>query len=677
MAVVGSHNYINPFLRQNNRTEALSPTPAGTCTRTTISGTQVPDRERIPTDWTPGKKSEKSQIRWSDKADTLQEPTTLRPVSALFTSLCTHRDTDAEFGLDAQASCYIGGSSGIRSPKASNLSPCNFSDLKRSVDSSSTKGLKTWPRIDVRHLPEFREGSFQNYFLRIKLVLYTYPDAERLPILMTKMSDEVVYSMREILKARLDTMSLEEFVTCLSSRFRENSSNFNQKSAGDMRWQMRDIPMFNGDANENFDIWYRRAAMYLRTYAPEERLQRLCSRLGQKPFQFLQQRSRSTLENFDAVLQCLKREYGETLSASEAQELFYTKQQGANMSLQTFEGELRKLARIAHPEMSDALREEAILRRVQAGMTNGDLVRHFVFNPPTSFQEFYKAADLLQQDRNLSSQTDDACCGDKDAENHAEAHARQPVSHPLTACSTPNSPPVLLPTNMSTDLVPPHLTRQYYDCDKNGQLSKDSRLIGSHDHDSSHPLDTQHISDRNCVPHANNVSCEIASISVTEEPCLPAAVLGKRPPIHRDLQQEDISTITTEVTRRVLQALQIDRSTHRENKLENSTIRPHQSLRKQRNGLHPAVRRIQMRVRRQLFLTDAMVCRAPHTCSHDERDLTDRGNSFTRSSPRGERLRLQRFNNCARIPNFRVTTDSTNPRSPNSRRSENLHTRGG
>ena len=108
MGEVGNYNSANIFLRQTNRTETVlrpKDEPAVTCTSAT-DWTQVQGRERNPPDWKPDKKSEKSQIRWSDKADSLQGPTTNRPVSSTFTSLCTHRDNDAGFGPDAQASCY-------------------------------------------------------------------------------------------------------------------------------------------------------------------------------------------------------------------------------------------------------------------------------------------------------------------------------------------------------------------------------------------------------------------------------------------------------------------------------------------------------------------------------------------------------------------------------------------
>ena len=391
------------------------------------------------------------RVRWSDQVDDNSVgPTPLSSVSNAFISSLKDVATATVHTRNgsAQASCYIGGSSGIFNsppdvkPKIENL----FSPKYYTQTEIAGNGLNspTWPRIPLHSFPEFTGGSFESYFIKLKLILETYPEGERLPLLVSKLSENIITSLRGLIKPCLETMNLQEFVLCLSDQFREQSAKVDCRKSTDSHWPMQDVPMFNGDSNEDFDVWYRRAQMYLETYAPADRVHRLCSRLGSRPFEFVQQRASSIKRNYDELLCCLRREYSVTLTENEAQELFYTQRQSANMTLQSFEGELRKLARVAFPEMTEELLERTILKRFSAGINEVELVRHLAFHPPMNFPELYQAAEVIHRNRVLSSQgrndRPQSVVPDRLAPTASPPLRPQRVNSPTTASRYPLSP---------------------------------------------------------------------------------------------------------------------------------------------------------------------------------------------------------------------------------------------
>ena len=97
---------------------------------------------------------------------------------------------------------------------------------------------------------------------------------------MSKLTQEVTSTL---LGVEHKTHTLEDLVAYLASAYPETPAREVVDRPGPRGLQMSEVPIFNGEPDEDFDIWYRRASMYLETYRPEERIHRLCSRLGRKP----------------------------------------------------------------------------------------------------------------------------------------------------------------------------------------------------------------------------------------------------------------------------------------------------------------------------------------------------------------------------------------------------------
>ena len=268
--------------------------------------------------------------------------------------------------------------------------------------------VKHWDRIPLNSIPDFTGGNFRTFYFKIHLLLQTYPESERYPLLISKLSPEVISELlanRECCDVLFaERLGVAEAIHYLSMAYPENRG----ATAGDREeyrdFPMSEVPIFNGAPGDNFENWYQRARMYLETCRAEERVRRLCSRLGPKPFEFVQNRAENTQRNFPALIADLRRQYADPLSKSAAQREFYTRRQGVNESLAEFEGELRKLAKTAFPELVDLAREKAILQRLLEGTRNIELSRHLTFFPPESIDHIHKVADRIAQNHLLTSQ---------------------------------------------------------------------------------------------------------------------------------------------------------------------------------------------------------------------------------------------------------------------------------
>ena len=133
----------------------------------------------------------------------------------------------------------------------------------------------------------------------------------------------------------------------------------------------------------------------LESYPREERVRLLCSKLGDEAFDFIQNRPDGVLRDFVQIVEALKRQYSPELSANKARQLFYTRRQAASESLEQFEGDLRRLSRIAYPHVGDDEREGMILEQVLANTTNEKVAWHFAVRPPSSMGEVLETAKML------------------------------------------------------------------------------------------------------------------------------------------------------------------------------------------------------------------------------------------------------------------------------------------
>ena len=265
-----------------------------------------------------------------------------------------------------------------------------------------------WNRVPLNSIPDFSGGNFRGYYFKIHLLLRTYPESERYPLLISKLSPEVI---SELLANRdyadmlfADKMGLEDAVHFLALAFPEDKSVIKGSQEDHRGLPMSEVPIFNGAPGDNFETWYQRAVMYLATYKPEEKFRRLCSRLGPKPFEFVQNRAEVTQRNFPALIADLRRQYAVPLSKSGALKEFYTRKQGNCESLAEFEGTLRKFAKAAFPDLADPAREKAILQRLLEGTRSVELSRHSMFFPPENLREVHEVADRISQNHLLAAQ---------------------------------------------------------------------------------------------------------------------------------------------------------------------------------------------------------------------------------------------------------------------------------
>ena len=326
----------------------------------------------------------KPHVRWVDEAeDQSLGPTPTLSVSKQLSSACIGLNIPS---VKPQDDSFSGGSGGMYA-----------------------RDTSTWLRVPLNAFPVFDGGNFFIYYQRISAAMNTYPEAERYPIFAAKLGDNVIECLCDFFPGGLGHCSFEQVVQCLLMKYREHSkppidSSLPRERTGKYeKLSMKNVPIFQGESGEDFDIWFRRVSMYLDTYPPQERIHRLCSQLGTKPFEFVQHRPDEVLNSFDMLVESLRRKYVIPINMSRAQELFYSRYQRNSEDLQDFEGELRRLVRIAFPAQPSWKQEEAILQRMLAGTSNVELSRHFTFSPPLSIEHLYHAADLIKKNRLLNS----------------------------------------------------------------------------------------------------------------------------------------------------------------------------------------------------------------------------------------------------------------------------------
>ena len=443
------------------------------------------DRDSTPR-WTVVTPRPRSRVRWEEET----EDDTFGPVNPFADdSVSAHLFDRRGLGEptvlgQSRETCpsYIGGSSGItpREPETPRQNSAIFEE-----------------RLPVNHFPEFDGGNFRCYYFRIKLAFNSYPQSERLHLLRARLSDNVINYLYYAVGERVELMTYQELIDLLLREYNANPPGENRDKTETpveiyRRMPMAELCPYNGDT-EDFDMWYRRAALYLDTYPPEERVQRLCSRLGPKPFEFVQRRDEETLADFGCLLKSLRRQYSSPMSKLRAQELLYAKTQGRE-TLQEFEGELRRLVRLSFPAMNYSAREDIVLGRMLAGTNNLELSRYFTFNQAVSVEHVLRVADLIRQNRlmtpgEVGSRVVDV---DRDCRARAGPYRSADVRRNLSP-SRPVTPPQgtrenaewprfnqmdRRPTNVSARR-PQSPTAQCYECGGYGHFRRDCRFTSS------------------------------------------------------------------------------------------------------------------------------------------------------------------------------------------------------
>ena len=368
----------------------------------------------------------RTRIRWWDTDDALG------PAPVFSDEVSNMGMGHLEVGVDKPS--YIGGSSGIQYDFSARCEPTPQPDCgskynnegyeaqklftreslatlaRRDTEAARERrkdgspSARKYSRLPIGEFPTYAGGNFGLWISRLEIALLTYPPEERIFLLCSKLDDA---TYRKVLWLQQTGIVSFEGITAALTLEAVGDSNTADQSRGSnqggprvsedihaRRAALRDVPLFErGD----FDAWYQRIEIILDCYPPSEQVFYLGTRLGAEAFSFVQNRSHAERKDLRQVVTSLRRHYSRCPTAAQSKELFFLRKQQSHETLVQFEGELRKLVRLAFPQMSSEAQEELLIERMIAGTHDVEVARYFAIRRPTSVEEIESVADALQQ----------------------------------------------------------------------------------------------------------------------------------------------------------------------------------------------------------------------------------------------------------------------------------------
>ena len=250
-----------------------------------------------------------------------------------------------------------------------------------------------FPRMPLEAFPIFREGNFDEWFGRIELALETYPEGERVIMLCSRLGGEALPLAQMVFRGGCQRVA--DVAAILTERFHENPKPepLDRDQAGGKQREMppacdrlslQHWPLFNGG---DFRRWWERLSPILETFPSAEKGVRLWALLGEEVRRFLGNRLGEGLPPFDDMLSALKGRYGRQVDVQLARERLYQRVQRPSELLGDFEGDVRRLAGQAYPDIDPREREELVIHRVIAGLQEVGATFYLKRHPPQSMQE--------------------------------------------------------------------------------------------------------------------------------------------------------------------------------------------------------------------------------------------------------------------------------------------------